>query len=295
MDTMTSSEVGLKATLRFEEAEQPMPSSAGLTPEEQPDFTDADILTAYLRLCDARNSILETAGRLQQDDFANFSGAVQHPLHLLEQWRLAMPAKFSFDFSYGIPSAMQRLPSMRSLASLYLRFHQGYILLIRPIFFKLLAITLGKDPDESSLDTLIDFSSRCLEAAKCNMRILMGLSHADRLAKYGFWESLHLFSAINVFSLARLAHTLRPFSLCQTDSDLELYKSAKDLLHSMAAHGNAASKGHVRLIEEIERLLDAVSLHFSNQDPNLTVSMTDLEQDIFQWIESIDNMDQYPV
>lgn len=295
MDTMTSAEVGLKASLRFTEAEQPMPSNASLKSEEQADFRDPDILAAYLRLCEARNIILETAGRLQQDDFTNFSHAVQHPLHLLEQWRLAMPPKFSFDFSYGLPSAMLNLPSMRSLASLYLRFHQGYILLIRPIFFKLLAITLGKDADESSLDTLIEFSNRCLEAAKCNMRILMGLSHADRLAKYGFWESLHLFSAINVFSLARLAQTLRPFSLYQTDSDLELYTSAKSILHSMAAHGNAASKGHVRLIEEIERLMDAVSLHSSNQDTDLTVSMTDLEQDIFQWIESIDNIDQYPV
>ena len=59
----------------------------------------------------------------------------------------------------------------------------------------------------------------------------------------------------------------------------------------MAAHGNVASRGHIRLIEEIERLLDLVSSQRSIQDTYMGVTMADLEQDIFQWIESIDNLD----
>ncbi|ETN38206.1 uncharacterized protein HMPREF1541_06237 [Cyphellophora europaea CBS 101466] len=295
MDNMTSSEVGVKPTLRFNEAELPLPADNLLPMDAQGDFNDPAIFTAHLKLCNIRNDIHETAGRLQQHDFANYHQAVQHPLRLLQQWLVEMPDEYSFGFNDGMPAEMLSLTSMRSLTSLYLRYHQGYILLIRPIFFKLLAIALGKDTDETPLDSLINFSSSGLEAAKCNMRILMGLSHVDRIAKYGFWESLHLFSAINVFSLARLAHTLRPFSLYQTEDDLALYASAKSLLHDMAAHGNAASKGHVKLIEEIERLLDAVSSQPTTAlDSQLTVTMADLEQDIFQWIESIDNIDQYP-
>lgn len=272
-----------------------MPSDEGLTLDEQRDFATADILTAYLRLCDVRSSVSEATTRLRQGDFANFHITMQQPMSLLSQWRQSIPEKYDFDFILGIPEKMTTLPSMRSLASVYLRFHQGYILLIRPIFIKLLAIALGKDADESSLDTLIDLGSYCLDASKCNMRILMGLSQAERLAKYGFWESLHLFSAINVFALARLAHTLRPFSLYQTENDLLLYASAKDLLYNMAARGNAASKGHVRLMNEIERLLDAVSTVPSSSDTQLGISMADLEQDIFQWIENMDYMDQHPI
>jgi len=189
MDTMTSSEVGLKATLRFKDTEQLLPSSAQLRMDEQRDFRDPEILTAHIKLCDIRNDILETAGRLQQQDFANYHQAIHYPLCLLEQWRLEVPAQYSFDFSQGIPTQMLQLVSMRSLASLYLRYHQGYILLIRPIFFKLLAIALGKDADESPTDSLIDFSSRCLEFAKCNMRILMGLSNKDKIGKLPCFDS----------------------------------------------------------------------------------------------------------
>lgn len=104
-------------------------------------------------------------------------------------------------------------------------------------------------------------------------------------AKYGFWESLHVFSSINIFSLARLAHTFRPYSLFLDSEDLSLYSFAKDLLISMAAHGNVASKGHIKLIEETERLLDAVSSQSQG-----TEAIMGLEQDIFQWIESIDEI-----
>lgn len=293
MDNMTSSEVGVKPTLRFAEVEQPMPSDAGLSPEEQVDFKDAKIQTMNVKLCDVRNSVLTIATRFQKDDFANFSHVIQHPMDRLAEWRSSVPAEYSFDFSSGIPGQMQRLPSMRSLASVYLRYHQGHILLIRPIYIQLLAVALGGDGTGPSLNGLADLGNSCLEAARCNMRMLMDLSRLDRLAQYGFWESLHLFSAISVFPLARLAHGLQSFSLHQTDDDLALYNAAKELLHSMAADGNAASKGHVRLTNEIDRLLDAVSAHTSSLETQLVMPMADLEQDIFQWIESIGNIDEY--
>jgi hypothetical protein len=63
----------------------------------------------------------------------------------------------------------------------------------------------------------------------------------------------------------------------------------------MAAHGNVASQGHVKLIDEIERLLDVISCHSSTQDSQMIVSTADLEQDIFQWMKSVDNLDQHPI
>ncbi|TPX15852.1 uncharacterized protein E0L32_000186 [Thyridium curvatum] len=309
LDAMTSAEVGLKATLRFDDAELPLPSDEGLLhlpsspPQQQQqqqedvvgEFHDAQVLAAYLKLCSIRSDIAETAGRLREEDFADYQRVVREPLRRLERWRAELPARYSFDFANlagggGLPPAMLALPSMRSLASIYLRYHQGYIILIRPVFFKLLATALGKGPsDESSVDNLIGLSSRCLEAAKCNTRIMMGLSNADRIAKYGFWESLHVFSSVNIFSLARLVYAIRPFSPFPDPEDLTLYSFAKELLVSMAGHGNAASRGHLKLIEETERLLDAVSSQSQGAE-----AMVGLENDIFQWIESIGDIDAMP-
>lgn len=56
-----------------------------------------------------------------------------------------------------------------------------FIFVTRPVFFKLLALLLGSDTDNQSLDTWINLSNRCLEAAKSNMKILTGLWKCDRI------------------------------------------------------------------------------------------------------------------
>jgi hypothetical protein len=56
-------------------------------------------------------------------------------------------------------------------------------MLIRPVFFKLLSIVLGKATEMSSIDGLLALSAGCLEAAKCNMRIVTTLSEYSRLGK----------------------------------------------------------------------------------------------------------------
>ncbi|KAL2417445.1 hypothetical protein ABEF91_006508 [Exophiala dermatitidis] len=286
LDAMTAPEVRLKPTLRLDDVELALPADETLTRQDRSEFNDAQILAAHLKLCGIRSDIAEVAGRLQEDDFADYQRAVQVLLSRLQQWKTELPVQYRFEFDSGLPTAMLALPSMRSLASVYLRYHQGYIILMRPVFFKLLAIALGKTDDEASLDSLIELSSRCLEAAKSNMRIVMGLSHTDRIAKYGFWESLHIFSSVHIFSLAQLADTFRPMSLSPASDDSTLYQFAKDLLISMANHGNIAAKGHIKLIDETERLLADVT---SRRQLN-AAAMVDLEQDIFQWIELLDDV-----
>jgi hypothetical protein len=56
-------------------------------------------------------------------------------------------------------------------------------MLIRPVFFRLLAIVLGKVTDTSSIDGLLDLSCRCLEVAQCNMRIIITLSNQNLLGE----------------------------------------------------------------------------------------------------------------
>jgi hypothetical protein len=175
-------------------------------------------------------------------------------------------------------------------------------MLIRPVFFKLLALVLGKDTDMASVDGLLELTARCLEVAKYNMHIvttlsdlsLLGESSSLRflrasliydLAKYGFYDSLHLFSSIIIFSLSRLVNTIRPLSMIQEPQDLALYSSARDLLMSMAAAGNLASKGHVQMLDDIERHLDGVS---ESQDAQMLNVRLD---EISPWIDSIGGSD----
>lgn len=75
-------------------------------------------------------------------------------------------------------------------------------------------------------------------------------------------------------------------SLSPASDDSTLYQFAKDLLISMANHGNIAAKGHIKLIDETERLLADVT---SRRQLN-AAAMVDLEQDIFQWIELLDDV-----
>lgn len=124
LDAMTSAEVGLRPTLCFDDAQLALPADELLSHQDQRDFHDAQILAAHLKLCGIRSDIADVVGRLQQEDFTNYRQVVQQPLGRLEQWRLELPAHCSFEFSQGIPPAMLSLPSMRSLTSVYLRYHQ---------------------------------------------------------------------------------------------------------------------------------------------------------------------------
>lgn len=168
-------------------------------------------------------------------------------------------------------------------------------MLIRPVFFKLLAIVLGNEADMSSIDSLLDLSSQCLEAAKCNIRILTMLASLQLLAKYGFYDSLHLFSSIKILLLSRLVNAIRPQSLAQKSGDLALYCAGRDLLLSMAARGNLASRGHMRMLEEIERHLPPVAqqeqggrLGLNEGPQGQDVQMHSCEwDDIEPWIDSV--------
>ncbi|KAF2008429.1 hypothetical protein BU24DRAFT_497895 [Aaosphaeria arxii CBS 175.79] len=287
MDNMVSSEMGLRPAFGFAQAEHPFPSDEHIPPAYQADFWDCSIMTAHLKLCNIRSHILETVGHLQESDFTSYEGVIAVPLRELDSWKNELSPDIVFDFAGGVPQQMIDKPSMRSLASCYLRYHQGYIMLIRPIFFKLLSIVLGKVTDMSSIDGLLALSARCLEAAKCNMRIIKTLSDRSRLAKYGFYDSLHLFSGIMIFSLSRLVNAIRPLSLIQESDDLSLYFTARDLLLSMAACGNLASKGHVQMLEDIERRLDNIS---QTQDSQVLDVRLD---EISPWIDSVGGVNMF--
>lgn len=124
IDAMVSSEMGLRAAFGFAQAEHSLPSDEQLPHAHRNDFWDSEILTAHIKLCNIRNNILETIARLQEADFSSYKTVVEVPLCELESWKREISPSLFFDFSNGVPEEMIAKPSMRSLASCYLRYHQ---------------------------------------------------------------------------------------------------------------------------------------------------------------------------
>lgn len=76
---------------------------------------------------------------------------------------------------------------------------------------------------------------------------------------FGFWESSHLFSGLTILSLAISVNSRWPGSFEEKPDDQTTYWTAKGVLGEMAQAGNLASKGQVRMLDEVETLHDALS------------------------------------
>lgn len=90
----------------------------------------------------------------------------------------------------------------------------------------------------------------CLAAYHPWMGVLTELD----VAHFGFWDSLHLFSSLTIFCLAMSANRRRPGSFDERHDDFPTYSAAKDILRDMIRAGNVASKGHEKMLSDVEAL-----------------------------------------
>lgn len=124
MDSMTAMAVGLRPTLRYGHAEQSLPSDELLDEYWCPDFSDGQIISAQVKLCQIQIEVFEAAAKLQDGDFLSYQRVIEKPSKQLEKWRMELPSQYSFDFSQDMPPQLLVLPAARSLSSVYLRYHQ---------------------------------------------------------------------------------------------------------------------------------------------------------------------------
>ncbi|KAL1860573.1 hypothetical protein VTK73DRAFT_7272 [Phialemonium thermophilum] len=214
MDRMISTELGLVSSTDIAPDSPQMPSSHGLDPKDIEEFFNPDLLTAQVQLCSIKSTIVLTVTRHAHTQHVLQPLEVIQPcLDMLRRWRNEVPRYMSFSFEGGIPSAMSNLPFGRVLASLYLRYHQCFILLLRPLFLYALSTNYAERhqnhsssndsdlvPATSEYATLAAMKFRCLQAARYNAVILTDLSRMGKIAKFGYWESLHLFSSLAILS-----------------------------------------------------------------------------------------------
>ncbi|OKL63836.1 hypothetical protein UA08_00772 [Talaromyces atroroseus] len=258
LDRMTSTETGLLPIFHRDQIELAYPCDEMLPLEDADEFSDGISLATQVQLAFLHADICETVKNLGDGDTAYDKKLTEPIIQQLETLRLRLPPHLSFDVEDGMPRAMQEM-SNRSLASLYQRYYQCFVLLLRPLFLKQINYLLSNDAVNASQESLKYMTNICLRAARTNLLLIIGLRQCDRMTKFGFWESLHLFSGLTIVSLAISVNLRWPGSFDEKPDDGETYQTARCLLSEMADAGNLASKGQLRMLDEVEALQDVLT------------------------------------
>ncbi|KAL2867606.1 transcription factor domain-containing protein [Aspergillus lucknowensis] len=234
IDRMTSTEMGLPPALQVHQVEQLYPDDSILLPEDRAEFHDAETLTTQVQLAFIHADICENMKSIRKDNTANVGDLTRPILQRLEEVRARLPPHMSFNVENGMPPAMKQMAD-RSLASLYQRYHQCFVLLIRPLFLKQISYLLAGETSKAYQEDLKYLTNTC-----------------DRMTRFGFWESLHLFSGLMILSLAMSVNSRWPDSFDERADDRNTYDTAKGLLYEMIHAGNLGSKGHGQMLAEVE-------------------------------------------
>lgn len=127
MNRMVSTELGIPPAHEPASRDLPLPSSITLTPEEEEEFFDPELLTAQTQLCQIKFKVVETASHhIRMSADGRPLDVLDPCLTTLQEWRKHLPSGMSFTFDNGIPKKMLELPAARVVASLYLRYHQVF-------------------------------------------------------------------------------------------------------------------------------------------------------------------------
>ncbi|KAJ5579709.1 uncharacterized protein N7459_005694 [Penicillium hispanicum] len=253
LDRMTSTEMGLPPIFRRDEVEIAYPSDELLPPESADEFSSGVSLTAQVNLAFIHTDICETVKILGHPDPMRDQKRAEPIIQRLEALRSQLPPGLSFNVEHNLSTSIREMTN-RSLVSLYERYYQCFVLLLRPFFLKQINYLLTTDLANASQESLTYLTNLCLRAARTNLFLIVGLAECERLAKFGFWESLHLFSGLTILSLAISVNTCWSSTFELMPDDETTYQTAKGILDDMAQAGNLASKGQLRMLEEVEAL-----------------------------------------
>ena len=121
---MTAPLLGLRPSIRLEDVDVGLPSDHGLTPDHLLDLGKCELLLLNISLTKINGRILDNVAQLRVKDYEDYEAKIQASLSELEQWRSNIPPRYGGDWALGIPPAVHEMGEMRSLASLFLRYHQ---------------------------------------------------------------------------------------------------------------------------------------------------------------------------
>lgn len=120
-DKNTSSEMGWKPAYVLPDHQLGYPSKDGLSEEELVEFHDPGFLTAQVKLTDLKLSITETAYRLKAGGPVG-THEIRHCLNVLQNWKSGLAPNVGINLTCGIPSELAKVPTVRTSASLILKY-----------------------------------------------------------------------------------------------------------------------------------------------------------------------------
>ncbi|KAL4962008.1 transcription factor domain-containing protein [Aspergillus stella-maris] len=277
IDRMTSTELGLPPAFQINQVEQTYPDDSLLSPTDAREFYDAETLTTQVQLGFIHADICENIRSIRKDNTTGVGDLTRPILLRLEKVRARLPSHMSFDVENGMPPAMTQMAD-RSLASLYQRYHQCFVLLLRPVLLKQISYLIAGDTVKAYQDNLKYLTNTCVRAARTNLKIIIDLRSCDKMTRFGFWESLHLFSGLIILSLTMSVNSRWPGSLDEKSDDGHTYDTARGLLSEMIDAGNLGSKGHGQMLADVEAFQTGL---FAAQ------GIVDFQWDVDEWINQL--------
>ncbi|TVY75135.1 putative transcriptional regulatory protein [Fusarium oxysporum f. sp. cubense] len=307
MERMVVAELGLAPAHAANRFDAGLPSSRDIPESEMDQFFDPSVQTLQTQICEIKCQIMESVGHLRQvSDLETMLFDLWPCFDTLRSWKEKVPSYISFDFKSGVPEEMSQRSCARGLASLYLRYHQCFTVLLRPFFSKKLSLRLqGVDSDhlESRLNATMRQRIQVLtkeghDAARNNCKILIDLFHRGKHARFGYWDSVHAFSSLSIISIAR---AVAP-ELAETSelNDEHLYSQCRLILKEMAEAGNPAARDHNALLADLDSIVQMLT---TNEDAGPIERPAEFEVPSLEfceglwsdvdWVEFLNNCSQW--
>ncbi|CAI6085122.1 unnamed protein product [Clonostachys chloroleuca] len=255
IDRSTSAELGLCSAYARKVDSLDLPDSSSLSSEEKEEFYPAELLNMQIKVCEVKSDVIETVSTLKNKDIERPYEIIGECLERLNTGREAFPRDLCS--SDKVQQEYSHL-DVRVLSSMLLRYNQCYILLLRPILLHQFAFIMRNDSAITLSDDIRSINQICLEAARSNAKMLLNLANSQKLVKYGYWDSVHLFSSLMILNLACLINRrlqgAGQSSGEETENDVSMYQQGRRILFGLAEAGNVPSKHHLSMLEEVEAI-----------------------------------------
>uniref|UniRef100_A0A8H7K8L2 Zn(2)-C6 fungal-type domain-containing protein n=1 Tax=Bionectria ochroleuca TaxID=29856 RepID=A0A8H7K8L2_BIOOC len=257
MDRMISAELGLTPTEAIFPADNAPPCSKNISPGDLDQFFDSDLFGLQIRICELKLRVARIENLLRETSEYHdiIIQSLKESLDSLQDFRASIPNYMSLDFSKESSAAIFNLPWSRGIATLYLRYHQCYAALLRPVYYNHLVLALKSAPRPELSPVVSRLMEEGLHAARSNCQIILDLFQRGRNARYGYWDSAHLFSGLIILSLSRIIIKVHDHDEL-LGSDNSLYNTCRSILHGMASAGNPSAKDHLSHLADVESIVD---------------------------------------
>ncbi|KAJ5083301.1 hypothetical protein N7456_012728 [Penicillium angulare] len=124
MDVMTCTELSLKPAHGLDENSIELPDDSQLSADDAEEFSDARYLTAQVKLCRIKYQITQKVSELRFGNAAEAQAFIDPCLQALKNWRLDFAPVLAFTEEGEFSHDTVAFPSMRTIASLLLRYNQ---------------------------------------------------------------------------------------------------------------------------------------------------------------------------